>query len=190
MVKVSLSGWASAPLHSEIKMTKVWYHELHYEVHVEYSLGVQKLRRAAHCVQSINPEQLDLAPLANVKDMPDVYDSSDPEESSGDESIDVPRRPARPPRRTRTQEELERREFARVRRIGEWRKSMDLTDRWDYLLLEYVPGGDLETLISKFHKGKARNAFAMRIPNKVLWNIWLCSKLYNNACAIYWRHMD
>lgn len=100
-------------------------------------------------------------------------DSSSDEESSGDESHDEASRPRIPhPRIPRNQltpmdlaEKKQRREQRRIQR----KNRMTDRTRKDYMLLEYVEGGNLLTLIDKMVVNKNRY-----IPNRVLWQLWLC----------------
>ncbi|KAI1762281.1 kinase-like protein [Hypoxylon sp. FL1150] len=155
VVKVSLEGWRSPSLRSETKMT-------------------MQMRRAAHCIQALNPEQLDLTPMDQLREEPVSEDSSDEEADSGDESLDGTGRPAQIPRRNRNPAEQAERDAAVRERIEAWERIKVPKARKDYLLLEYVPGGDFETIIARFIEATAEGQFAFRIPNKVLWNIWLC----------------
>ncbi|XXH01382.1 hypothetical protein Hte_007742 [Hypoxylon texense] len=158
VVKTSLQTWAHAPLRHEIRMTR-------------------KMRRAAHCIQSIEPHELDRYPEALMREPLPWDDSSDEADSSGDESIDVPTRPAPVPRRLRSANEQAARDQVLQDRRNQPNNAGNgpkPPKRKDILLLEYAPGGNLEALVGQFQQANNKQAFALMIPNRILWSIWLC----------------
>ncbi len=138
------------------------------------------MRRSAHIVQLIDRKDID-------KDRPDplLYDwseddSSEQEDSSGDESQDEGRqiRRSRLPRANYTKARAQRkytRHVNRVIKLGDRYNSPEEMARRgarkDFIVLEYMENGDLSNLIYKLVEDKATGG---RIPNRVLWAFWLC----------------
>ncbi|KAK6840362.1 hypothetical protein PG995_016116 [Apiospora arundinis] len=158
---------------------------------------MEKVQRAAHCVQIIHSSGK--SPL----DPPNPDDSSDgatDAESSGDESVDA-QPPPRPPRASRSLAERQAKlqkhtnrvldnnwlvavRVGRVKAIDEARRQgkpipkphwkfpdpiLDL-DRRDFIFMEYLPLGDLQKVICRIAEDNPN----MLIPNKILWSFWLC----------------
>ncbi|KAI1088520.1 kinase-like protein [Rostrohypoxylon terebratum] len=151
VVKLSLNSWAASDIHREADATKA-------------------MARAAHCIQLINPEDVGLSPQKRYNDIMNDVDSSSDEESSGDESLDESAAPPpRKPRKNLTPAELNLKKERRERRRKS-RNAMTIDNtRLDYMLLEYVEGGNLLTLINKLCLNEDDD-----IPNRVLWQLWLC----------------
>ncbi|KAI0895258.1 kinase-like protein [Annulohypoxylon nitens] len=153
-VKLSLNSWVASDIRREADATRA-------------------MARAAHCIQIIEPEKVGLPRSREYDDIMRDIDSSSDEESSGDESHDESSRPRIPhPRIPRNQltpmdlaEKKQRREQRRIQR----KNRMTDRTRKDYMLLEYVEGGNLLTLIDKM----VVNEYSY-IPNRVLWQLWLC----------------
>ncbi|KAI0165172.1 kinase-like protein [Hypoxylon sp. FL1284] len=161
VVKVALRGWNSKSLRKEILMTR-------------------RMRRAAHCVQSLEPEELDRLPVTSVAERPAADDSSEEDQSSGDESVDFPNRLPRLPRNQVTPGQQAEKNARWRERLAEWNRNeernsrMSDRPRFDYLFLQYLPGGDLENLIARFQRATLADQPALAIPNRVLWGLWLC----------------
>ncbi|OTB12188.1 hypothetical protein K445DRAFT_305999 [Daldinia sp. EC12] len=154
-MKLSLKSWEADDLRQEER-------------------AMTKLAGAVHTVQLIEPHEVGAPPLAPYYPYPNGDDSSSPGESSGDESIDRPIRPIRGSRRDRTPAERYRRAMNLERRRAEWSWMINQAGpRKDFLLLEYLEGGDLRMLISKIASTAGPEGIA-RIPNRVLWALWLC----------------
>ncbi|KAI2627705.1 kinase-like domain-containing protein [Hypoxylon sp. NC1633] len=151
VIKLSLLGWESRAIRKEEDI-------------------MRRLLRAAHCVQLIGPESLGQLPRSHHSEI-DVSDSSDEKDSSGDESVTG----APPPRRqkARTPQSLRAALERTQQRAADYQQSQaGQPPRPDYLIMEYVAGGSLETLIGRcVEVGQGVN---QRIPNRVLWSIWLC----------------
>ncbi|KAI6086920.1 hypothetical protein F4821DRAFT_259426 [Hypoxylon rubiginosum] len=132
---------------------------------------MQKVRKSAHCIQLITPQERFISQLSND-------DSSVDGESSGDEiapndRVDNANRKKEPP----TAREIRARRRAR----GERRKEIDdmmknMPPRRDLLVLEYMPNGDLFALIQRLAKHRREHGALLGgiIPNRVLWSFWLC----------------
>ncbi|KAI1413496.1 kinase-like protein [Hypoxylon sp. FL1857] len=153
-IKLSLSGWEADSIREEEKMTK-------------------KMQRAAHCIQVIDPATVDILNPRTYDPKPRLEDSSDEEISSGDESIDE----ARPPKRPRSEMTHEERAAKKARwdeRKQNWqlKRSQRLHKRADFMFLEYVPGGNLANFINRLNNKQPERS--TRIPNRVLWQLWLC----------------
>ncbi|KAI1496454.1 kinase-like domain-containing protein [Biscogniauxia marginata] len=145
-------------------------------------MEMEKLARAAHCVQAIPREEVGLPPKRDDQpkgDLPMEHDSEDAKSgsSSNDDSDDGNRPPPPAPRSTLTR-------TARRNRRRAWALRLeDRTNQWeafteaetnagrphrDYILLEYLRNGSLKDLIVKI---QSQNKPA---PNRVLWSFWLC----------------
>lgn len=134
---------------------------------------MQKVRKSAHCIQLITPQERFISQLSND-------DSSVDGESSGDEiapndRVDNANRKKEPP----TAREIRARRRAR----GERRKEIDdmmknMPPRRDLLVLEYMPNGDLFALIQRLAKHRREHGALLGgiIPNRVLWSFWLCRR--------------
>ncbi|KAI0012180.1 kinase-like domain-containing protein [Xylariaceae sp. FL0662B] len=155
-LKVALSGWESQDLRKELQNQK-------------------KYARSSHIVQVLAQEGFGKPARRPYEDI-DTDDSSDDEESSGDEDIETPR-PPRKPRRMFSAAELNskaekwypnrpdkdersRIETTRGREAGE--------DAKDFIITELFQNGTLRDMILKINE---RN---LRWPNRVLWSFWLC----------------
>ncbi|KAI0843809.1 kinase-like domain-containing protein [Daldinia vernicosa] len=158
-MKLSLASWESDELRKEGRA-------------MESMLG------AAHAVQLVHPESVGKEPMDPYYPKPSEDDSSDDENSSGDESIDQPYRPPRIPRRQRSAEELQTRAQSFHNRYRTWYfRNAALESRKDYLLLEYIEGGDLRMLINRLSDattGPGGPGGVTPIPNRILWALWLC----------------
>ncbi|KAI1645119.1 kinase-like domain-containing protein [Daldinia loculata] len=158
-VKLSLASWESDDLRKEGRA-------------MEAMLG------AVHAVQLVHPQEVGRQPLAPFFLKPTVDDSSDEEDSSGDESIDQPHRPPRVPRHFRSAEEHQARRQNYNNRYRTWYyRNAALEARNDYLLLEYIEGGDLRMLINRISEatpGPGGPGGVTPIPNRILWALWLC----------------
>lgn len=127
---------------------------------------------AVHAVQLVHPQEVGRQPLAPFFLKPTVDDSSDEEDSSGDESIDQPHRPPRVPRHFRSAEEHQARRQNYNNRYRTWYyRNAALEARNDYLLLEYIEGGDLRMLINRISEatpGPGGPGGVTPIPNRIL----------------------
>ena len=136
--------------------------------------------------------------------MLDEDDSSDGEDSSGDESVDEP--PIRPPRADRDLEERmnKRLEYtARINQIrenrAEWRARLKNyrqatgnanailpEDTRDFIFMEYLPLGDLQHVLYRVVDGSttvvagSNDRTVETIPNEILWSFWLCCKYHTD----------
>ncbi|KAI8964237.1 kinase-like domain-containing protein [Daldinia sp. FL1419] len=140
---------------------------------------MEMLRGAAHAVQSIDPKDIRRRELLPYYRYPQADDSSSEEESSGDESVAGPTRPAKRPRIPMNSAQIEeRRQRIRdhQRAWGDRRtREGNTRRRRDYLLLEYLEGGDLRGLIKRLTQAApGRGTGVTKIPNRILWMIWLC----------------
>ncbi|KAI0828786.1 kinase-like protein [Hypoxylon sp. FL0890] len=154
-VKLSLKGWEANSIRHEEKMTK-------------------KMLRAAHSIQVIDPPSVGIEALEEWDPKPISLDSSDEEESSGDESVDE-RPPPKKPRREVTDDELDAKYARWNQRMENWEERQVLRpgQRKDFMFIEFVPGGDLENLIRRLEEASPEGQ-STRIPNRVLWELWLC----------------
>lgn len=144
---------------------------------------LRKVRRSQHIVQTISPRDIGKAARTDARPQPPDDDSSGVEEkSSGDESAPSDNGPEpRTKRRKRDEGELRdrskgvrrrRREYKRARRDREAAAdAADPLQNRDFLLLEYMENGDLESLIQRLNERK------QTCPNRVLWSFWVCRKL-------------
>lgn len=137
----------------------------------------------------MEPHELEILPEALFREPPPLDDSSEDEDSSGDESVDVP--PQAPvPRRLRDPAMQAERDAVLSERVQNAQNAQNARQqgpkpkRFDVLLLEFVPGGDFETLIRKLSEANNGQMTALMIPNRVLWSIWLCCKFQHGACDI------
>ncbi|KAI1101321.1 kinase-like protein [Jackrogersella minutella] len=159
VVKLGLKDWDSSVIRSELKATRA-------------------MARAAHCIQMIEPQALYLPPPPELQHpKPLLDDSSEEEESSGDESSNEVR-PPRKRRRDITSAEIAQKKESYDRRRLAWeldiyRQGPFTSHRKDYLILEYVSGGNLENLIFKLVRARSADRPTL-IPNRVLWALWLC----------------
>ncbi|KAI1822001.1 kinase-like domain-containing protein [Xylaria intraflava] len=178
VVKVGLDGWDDQGIRREEKYTR-------------------KMHRAAHCVQLITRDRVDLPQSRQwIYDVPERDDSSEDADSSGDESRDDRPNAAYRDKRTRRQRKMNvaaaqlkaqnhrARQLAAEARLNERNIAiraqqeggalggpvMDPFDiyRQDYLLMEFCPYGDLQNLIYRL------NEMNRTVPNRVLWGFWLC----------------
>ncbi|KAI0114212.1 kinase-like protein [Hypoxylon sp. NC0597] len=153
-IKLSLREWEAEDIRNEEKMTR-------------------KVKRAAHCIQVIDPPSVGIEEPEKFDPRPTSMDSSDEEDSSGDESVyEAP--PRKRPRSEMTDEEKDAK-FEKIFDLREaWteRQLARTVKRKDYMFLEFVPGGSLEHLIRRL-KEATPNAITW-VPNRVLWEIWLC----------------
>ncbi|OTA88769.1 hypothetical protein M434DRAFT_374553 [Hypoxylon sp. CO27-5] len=181
VLKVALDGWEDDDIRIEEKQTR-------------------QLGRAAHCIQQIKPEDIGLKPKSKFRfELPDFLDSSSEDsQSSGEESRDdeAPSPPV-PTRRWRMTHEPEYmadkadRHRDRINRIEERNaeregmliiaeedaaEGLELkfdpkdwdADHRDYMVLEFMEHGDLAHLLFKIiESGEV-------VPNRILWNFWLC----------------
>ncbi|KAI2467378.1 kinase-like protein [Annulohypoxylon bovei var. microspora] len=164
-VKISRNGWIADDIRREENATRA-------------------MQRAAHCIQVIDPPSVGLEREKYVTP-PDVHDSSEESESSGDESAaDTEARPPRRPRSAITAEEqttrMQRLIDREINRLGGQVATMGISDqgqsrgeRKDYMLMEYVEGGSLDNLIRRLQEPDEGGEM-VKIPNKVLWSLWLC----------------
>ncbi|KAI1807465.1 kinase-like domain-containing protein [Daldinia bambusicola] len=137
-------------------------------------VAMKKLTGAVHAVQLVDPEEVGVPRLARYHPMPTGDDSSSSEDSSGDESIDHPTRPQRRRRGYESPTDRHHRVRAHERRRARWtERNAAMGPRKDFILLEYIEGGDLRMLIDKIGSG-APSGQVTRIPNRVLWSFWLC----------------
>ncbi|KAK8121263.1 kinase-like domain-containing protein [Apiospora kogelbergensis] len=130
--------------------------------------------------------------------MLDEDDSSDGEDSSGDESVDEP--PIRPPRADRDLEERMNKRLEHTARINqirenraEWRARLKNyrqatgnanailpEDTRDFIFMEYLPLGDLQHVLYRVVDGSttvvagSNDRTVETIPNEILWSFWLC----------------
>ncbi|KAI1139266.1 kinase-like protein [Hypoxylon sp. FL0543] len=156
VIKLGLKHFESDTIREEERMTR-------------------KLLRAAHSIQVIDPPSIGVYVLDKYVPRPNYLDSSDEEEdSSGDESV-TERRPAKKPRRDVPQEELvaKRERKAKQREAWDRDRAARTRTRKDFMLLEYAPGGSINSLIHKLKKATPEGQTTI-IPNRVLWEIWLC----------------
>ncbi|KAI1468339.1 kinase-like domain-containing protein [Daldinia caldariorum] len=154
-MKLSLKSWVADDLRKEEQ-------------------AMAKLTGAVHAVQLVDPEEVGVPRQARYHPMPTGDDSSSSEDSSGDESIDYPRRPPRLIRGRDTPADQHQRARDYERRRAQWIERNDaMGPRKDFILLEYIEGGDLRMLINKIGSTTGPGQVA-RIPNRVLWAMWLC----------------
>ncbi|KAI0122736.1 kinase-like domain-containing protein [Daldinia grandis] len=158
-MKLSLKSWQSGDLRREGK-------------------AMEAMAGAAHSVQLVRPEEVGREPLDPFYPLPMEDDSSDDEDSSGDESIDQPYRPPRVSRSLRSAEDQDARDENFINRYNAWHeRNPTLRARKDYLLLEYIEGGDLRVLIERISEatpGPGRSGAVTTVPNRILWALWLC----------------
>ncbi|KAI1499101.1 hypothetical protein F5X99DRAFT_391237 [Biscogniauxia marginata] len=172
--------------------------------------NMRKVKKAAHCVQIIEPEEIGKPPLREfVKKLPHD-DSSEDYSSSGSDSVNNKKkkrkRPKKPSRKTQsayrkknksatgggkligTDRLWDERRKRREERDKEIAKKIAVEKkkgpRRDYLVMEYLENGDLATLIYKLQADKAKEKTGGRIPNRVLWSFWLC--LIRACVAMHW----
>ncbi|OTA54525.1 kinase-like protein [Hypoxylon sp. EC38] len=153
-IKMSLSHWESDELRMEERMTR-------------------KMKGAAHCIQVVDPPSVGVQEPEKFEPRPTSLDSSDEEDTSGDESAtEAP--PPRKPRRQRTDAELTAKHNSLFERSEAWkaRRLARNHNRKDFMFLEFVPGGSLENLIRRMKEADPEGS--IDIPNRVLWEIWLC----------------
>ncbi|KAJ8132334.1 hypothetical protein O1611_g1294 [Lasiodiplodia mahajangana] len=166
VVKVALAGWQWTGIEKEKRM-------------------MRKVKDSAHCVQIIDPPVIGMDADKRVTLPLQREDSSVDGDSSGNESLTsrvIRRRynkPKRPSRRTRQQARQqaakERRKKIRVEQIEkEIRKQEKAGTRKDYIAMEYMQYGTLGSLIAKRNDCPAKEEKYSRIPNRVLWEFWLC----------------
>ncbi|OTB03546.1 hypothetical protein M426DRAFT_23704 [Hypoxylon sp. CI-4A] len=178
VLKVALEGWEATDVRNEARSTR-------------------QMNRAAHCIQMIDPADIGMQTKPEFNfDSPDSADSSDEKSSSGEESRedtaprvstrrwkmehDLPAMEAKWARQTarnvkrradiKTRIRMKRQLFEAKQRG----KKVDIdpvhwrADNKDYLLLEYMPLGDLQNMLVKLaEQGDV-------VPNRVLWSFWLC----------------
>ncbi|KAI1385713.1 kinase-like protein [Hypoxylon trugodes] len=140
---------------------------------VDEDLRDEALRGSAHCVQLLFPEEVEGPELSQYVRKPRGDDSSDDSVSSGDESITGPTRLARNPRRLMQQAEKQERLRRWHERLNEWINRPHDENRKDYLLLEYLEGGTVQDLIEKMKRFQ-KKGYPIWVPNRILWQIWLC----------------
>ncbi|KAI0459955.1 kinase-like domain-containing protein [Xylaria acuta] len=180
VMKVSLRSWESTSIRAEMSETR-------------------KVDRAAHCIQIVPRAKIGLLPQRPFAwEYPDEDDSSDPGESSGEESRDDapgpeaqrgPRRPRNPAERNALMLKIQRattrwdaqydrielRELAIAERQAQGVSPPREEDdplleerRADFLILEFCENGDLENLLYRINEANTV------VPNRVLWGFWLC----------------
>ncbi|KAH6655892.1 hypothetical protein BKA67DRAFT_251365 [Truncatella angustata] len=162
VVKIANQSWDSQELRLEARATK-------------------RQRFSAHCIQMMEPEDLNLARQAPALDPLPSDDSSHDELT--DEERPGPRtrrRPLRPrPRRERSAYHWKLHK-QRHKNLYDGRKNMlktddeqaRISDRRDFILLEYMQNGSLGGLIDRLVKEGGGDL--VEIPNRVLWAFWLC----------------
>ncbi|KAI0512531.1 kinase-like domain-containing protein [Xylaria bambusicola] len=174
VMKLSLHGWDAPEIYTEEKITEIF-------------------NRGAHFIQVIPRDRINFPPLEpHVIPTRRWEDTSESESDSGDESYgDEPTQKVKiNATKTRRQKRAAMNPFVLARRHKEWvKRNSRLEDleydretyrddpyadpalqvnRKDFLLLEFVENGDLETLLARV------NQQGTIIPNRVLWGFWLC----------------
>ncbi|KAI1497597.1 kinase-like domain-containing protein [Biscogniauxia marginata] len=149
-VKYPLRSWQSDSLRAERELTR-------------------KFHRAAHIIQTLDPEDVGGPPLGDFKRLRPIDDSSDEEESSGDEDISLRPVKVRKRRADLTQEQRATKKARWNPLIPEPSENQNIPDfRRDYMITEYATSGDLTSFISLAASKK------QAIPVRVLWRFWLC----------------
>ncbi|KAI2633358.1 hypothetical protein GGS21DRAFT_544035 [Xylaria nigripes] len=166
VIKVALDDWQSDDIRWEREM-------------------LRKVAGSAHTVQTVNPSSRSETVQDALLSVPRYKgDTTDDSESSGNESStpnEVIRRHRGWKRKIRTLEERE----AKKRRMADrdifintrleiLRKQGLQLRRKDFIVLEYVPHGTLATLMRRLASHKAQDERLQKIPNRVLWEFWLC----------------
>ncbi|KAK9772779.1 putative serine threonine protein kinase protein [Seiridium cardinale] len=152
VVKISLDGWSDESLRFEER----------------------RMRRSAHCVQLIEPQNVGLPRREPWLEKDPLDDSSAEEESDYDD--DGASRPRRRPqarkRGDRSQAYWANKDRIHVERYQ--RVKRQILDRGrgarkDYILLEFMENGSLAGLINKLAEDPESP-----IPDRILWAFWLC----------------
>ncbi|KAI0443904.1 kinase-like domain-containing protein [Xylaria telfairii] len=178
VVKVGLRSWESSSIRAELRETR-------------------KMARAAHVIQMLPRRALGLGDQPKYPfEYPHEDDSSETEESSGDESRDdgpgpdVPK--TRRPRNDDERNEMRLKTAQHEQRINAAYERIENRDnimrerqeqgvnppleaqdpiqqrRADFMFMEIIANGDLEHLLYRL------NATNTIVPNRVLWGFWLC----------------
>ncbi|KAH9909922.1 hypothetical protein F4778DRAFT_713403, partial [Xylariomycetidae sp. FL2044] len=155
--------------------------------------SARKMRRSAHLVQLLEPDSVRQRYPRRFPAPLDMNDSSIDERSSGsgDEGArrirtraDPLKRPYPVPRRaTRPAAHWVLKRRRKQARLRELKRQIDAESerpnegRRNFLVFEYLENGDLATLLGKLAVDFSTGG---RIPNRVLWAIWLC---FVRACV-------
>ncbi|KAK6073202.1 hypothetical protein SCUP234_08800 [Seiridium cupressi] len=155
VVKIGLDGWSDESLRLEERVTR-------------------RMRRSAHCVQLIEPQNAGLPRREPWLEKDPLDDSSAEEESDyDDDGASRPRR--RPQARKRGDRSQaywvnkDRIHVERYQRVKRQILDRGRGDRKDYILLEFMENGCLAGLINKLAEDPNSS-----IPNRILWAFWLC----------------
>ncbi|RWA05654.1 hypothetical protein EKO27_g9455 [Xylaria grammica] len=144
---------------------------------------MRKVKGSAHCIQLIESQDVGLR-----EEKPRTLDfkeddSSIDGDSSGNESLtadDVRKRYRVVKRRNRDPEEHTeklRKKLARMEEVAQEIENQpkDKEDTgMDHIIMEYLPHGNLATLIFKIRSLESERKSFVNIPNRVLWAFWLC----------------
>ncbi|KAJ2987948.1 hypothetical protein NUW58_g4229 [Xylaria curta] len=164
--KIALSGWQDDGIVFEKKM-------------------MRKVKGSAHCVQIIDASEIGKREEPSKLTPPTSYDSSEDDDSSGDESLsrfEVEKRHQTPKVKERDDtyftklnlREQERREKIERERGGERKNGKRRRKRRDYIIMEYLQNGTLGDLLVKLNLYHQDHNEDHNIPNRVLWGFWLC----------------
>ncbi|KAI1390731.1 uncharacterized protein F4822DRAFT_394296 [Hypoxylon trugodes] len=144
----------------------------------------KKVKNSAHCIQMIEPKDVNAKknePLNELQLAPATDDSSNADDTSGDESnyekYPGTREEYLESERIRKQKWRQNPQYAQARKdtAKNITRKMRGIGGWDFLLFEYVENGDLGQLIGKLAVQTERETGEMgRVPNMVLWSFWLC----------------
>jgi hypothetical protein len=153
---------------------------------------LQKVRRSQHIVRMYNPEDLGLTVSPGPRlEFDEVDDSDPPLLDSGDDSPSdeepMPKRRRQDYTKTqlkRKKKQIEAAYWKRTDRLSIAGRTPihDATvapmGRRDFILLEYMPNGNLESLIARLNEADEV------CPNRVLWSFWVC-RTYTMFLQLY-----
>lgn len=142
-------------------------------------MSLQWARRSAHCIQSIDAAKLKIPYRPNYTNQLPSDDSSADDSGSGSDTGVVPRRAGRK-RGWRAAQDAQYWDAKRQRKaIREAELDTIITAQGRhqkaYMFLEFLENGSLAALIRKLNAYEDEGE-EIRIPNRVLWSFWLCSK--------------
>ncbi|KAF7536522.1 hypothetical protein G7054_g4505 [Neopestalotiopsis clavispora] len=143
---------------------------------------LQKVRRSQHIVRMYNPEDLGLTVSPGPRLEFDKVDDSDPPLSdSGDDSPSDEEPTPKRRRQDYTKTQLKRKK--KQIEAAYWKRTDRLSiagrtpvhdatvapmGRRDFILLEYMSNGNLESFIARLNEADEK------CPNRVLWSFWVC----------------
>ncbi|KAI0010748.1 kinase-like domain-containing protein [Xylariaceae sp. FL0662B] len=135
--------------------------------------AMNKFTRAAHIVQVLSRDAINVPNRTRIPRVPHADDSSDEGESSEEEDMDVEEVNPRKRRRELSKQEL-------ARKKARWNvppppkgpavsaRTFRNPNEKDYLITELFESGDLYNLLLRL------SSQGTYIPNRVLWSFWLC----------------